>query len=301
MSTWRRSLTGWLFVLPALALLGILLVYPALWTIALSFDSGRGLKFERFVGLENYQLLFQDRFFLDLSSFPPSGAVINNLQWVVIFTTLCVSLGLLIAVLADRVRYESIIKAIVFVPMGISATALALIWLFIYAPDTNIGLLNAILSAINPNFEPIAWIGRIDTVNISVIIAAVWGSVGFSMVVLSAALKGIPPEVNEAARVDGANDWQLFSRVTLPMLSLPISVVSVTLIINVIKVFDIIYIMTAGGPRGASRVIAYFMFRETFDAGKGGYGAAVAVVMLLLITPIMIYNVRRFRREGLIR
>ncbi len=121
------------------------------------------------------------------------------------------------------------------------------------------------------------------------------------MVVLSAALKGIPTELMEAAKVDGANELSIFRRITLPMLSLPIAVVTVTLVINVLKVFDIIYIMTQGGPRGASRVIAYTMFVETFQGGRAGYGSAVAVIMLLLIIPIMLLNIRRFRTEGVVR
>jgi alpha-glucoside transport system permease protein len=302
MNSRRQSLQGFLFVLPALAFLAVFLVYPTLWTIALSFDRGRGLKFERFVGFDNYVNLFtHDRLFINLSQFPPSGAVFNNVLWVVLNTSLCVGLGLIIAVLADRVRYESIVKALVFLPMAIAATAVAIIWLFVYSPDPHIGLLNALLTAVNPHFDPIAWTGRTSTANFAVIIANVWAQTGFAMVVLSAALKGIPADILEAARVDGANEWGIFRRITFPMLSLPISVVTVTLVIWVLKVFDIIYIMTAGGPAGSTRVIAYTMFVETFQGGRAGYGSAVAVIMLLLIIPIMLLNIRRFRTEGVTR
>lgn len=301
MSLRRQYLQGFFFVLPAVLVLTIFIVYPTLWTIRLSFYEGRFFRLDKFVGLDNYvRLLTRDRLFLDLD-FPPRGAVINNLQWIVLFVPLCIMLGLLIAILADRVRYESIVKAIVFLPMAIAATAVAIIWLFVYSPDPNIGMLNAALDRIIPGFDPIAWLGRTSTVNISVIIAAVWASTGFAMVVLSAALKGIPKDIIEAARVDGANEWNIFRGITLPMLSLPISVIAVTLTISVIKVFDIIYIMTAGGPRGASRVIAFSMYAETFQGGKGGYGAAVAVIMLILIIPIMILNIRRFQTERVVR
>jgi alpha-glucoside transport system permease protein len=128
----------------------------------------------------------------------------------------------------------------------------------------------------------------------------VWASTGFVMVVLSAALKGISQEVIEAARTDGATEWDIFRRIQLPLLSLPIAVVAVWMIINVIKVFDIVYIMTKGGPGGASRVIAYSYYVETFENGLGGYGAAVAVVMLVLIIPVMIWQIRRFRSEAVI-
>ncbi|HUS14434.1 MAG TPA: sugar ABC transporter permease [Chloroflexia bacterium] len=302
MNSRRQALQGMLFVLPAMLLLAIFLVYPTLWTIALSFDRGRGLRFEKFVGLDNFiNLLTRDRLFINLARFPPSGAVINNVIWVVLNTSLCVGLGLLIAVLTDRVRYESIIKALVFLPMAIAATAVAVIWLFVYSPDPHIGLLNALLTTINPGFEPKAWTGQASTATYAVIIANVWAQTGFAMVVLSAALKGIPADIVEAARVDGANEWGTFRRITLPMLSLPISVVTVTLVIWVLKVFDIIYIMTAGGPAGSTRVIAYTMYVETFQGGSAGYGSAVAVIMLLLIIPIMILNIRRFRTEGVTR
>ncbi|HSH78306.1 MAG TPA: sugar ABC transporter permease [Herpetosiphonaceae bacterium] len=298
----QQALQGLLFTLPALVLLVTFLIYPTLWTIRLSFDSGRGLRLGEWVGLDNYvRLLTRDRNFLNLSRFPPSGAVINNIIWVLLMPTLCVGLGLLIAVLTDRVRYERLIKVIIFLPMAISATAVAIIWRFVYNPDANTGLLNAVLTTVIPGFEPVSWLGRASTVNVAIIIAAVWAQTGFAMTVLSAALKGISLEVLEAARTDGANERQVFFRIILPLLSLPISVVTITLVINVIKVFDIIYIMTGGGPRGASRVIAYTMFTETFQGGRAGYGAAVAVIMLLVIIPIMLLNIRRFKSEEVTR
>ncbi len=297
-----QALTGFLFVLPALIFLAIFLIYPTFWTILLSFNEGRGLKFSDWVGLDNFVNLFtNDPKFLDLSHFPPSGAVFNNILWVIFNTMFCVGLGLLIAILADRVKYERVVKAIVFLPMAIAATAVAIIWLFVYSPNPNIGVLNAIFTFFNPNFEPVAWTGRPDTVNAALIVANIWTQTGFAMVVLSAALKGIPTEIVEASRVDGAKELQIFRHITVPMLSLAISVVTVTLVINVLKVFDIIYIMTAGGPGSASRVLAYTMYAETFQGGKGGYGSAVAVILLILVIPIMAFNIRRFRTEGVTR
>ncbi len=294
------TLQGWLFLLPGILLITVLLVLPMIWTIVLSFNSGAGLRFqEEWVGFDHYVRLFtQDRTFLDLDEFPPEGALVNNVIWIILYTSLCLVLGLAIAVLAARVRYERAIKAVIFLPMAISATAVAIIWLFVYSPSPEQGVLNAVLNAVQGDFDPISWVGRPSTVNYAIIAAYVWASVGFSMVVLSAALKGIPVDIIEAARTDGANEWNIFRRIQLPMLSLPIAVVTVWLIINVIKVFDIIFIMTRGGPGTSSRVIAYTMYRETFEGGKGGYGAAVAVVMLLLIIPIMALNIRRFRTEA---
>jgi alpha-glucoside transport system permease protein len=295
-----RGLQGYLFALPALALLAVFLVYPMIQTIRLSLDTGRGFQLREFVGLDNYvRLLTKDRLFLDLSKTPPTGAVFNNILWLFLFVGLCVGFGLLIAVLADRVRYESIIKSIVFLPQAISATAIGVIWLLVYAPSPQVGLVNAGLSALG--FDPISWMGRRDTVNFAIIIAAVWAGTGLAVVVFSAAIKGIPAEIVDAARVDGAGPWTTFRHITLPMISLPVSVVTITLSIAVIKVFDIVYIMSRGGPAGASRVIAYTFYEETFEAGKAGYGAAVAVLMVLLVVPIVALNLRRFRAEAVIR
>jgi alpha-glucoside transport system permease protein len=296
----RSGWQGLLFILPAVLVLGVLLVYPLIFTIVYSFgNTNAKLEVTRWVGFDNYKTLFTtDKEFLNLDVFPPTGAFINNLKWLVLYTTVSLALGLLIAVLAARVRYESFVKAIVFIPMAISATAVAIIWRFVYEPDPDLGVLNAVVSGLGG--DPISWIGRADTVNYALIFAYVWASTGFAMVVLSAALKGISEEVIEAARTDGASEWDIFRRIQLPLLSLPISVVTVWLLINVIKVFDIIYVLTGGGPGGASEVIAFSMVDETFTNGEGGYGAAIAVVMLLLIIPIMAFNIRRFRSERVV-
>lgn len=283
--------------MPAVVLLGLFVAYPLIYTIVISFaDTNAKLKIVDWVGFENYKTLFtDDKEFLDLENFPPTGAFVNNLKWVVLYTTLSLGLGLLIAVLAARVRYESLIKAVVFIPMAISATAVAIIWKFVYDPDPDVGSLNALITLFGG--EAKAWYGRADLVNYALIWAYVWASTGFAMVVLSAALKGISEEVIEAARTDGASEWDIFRRIQLPLLSLPMAVVTVWLLINVVKVFDIIYVLTQGGPGGASEVIAFSMYDETFTNGEAGYGAAVAVVMLLLIIPIMAFNIRRFRSE----
>jgi alpha-glucoside transport system permease protein len=293
----RSGWQGLAFILPAVVCLGLFVVYPLIYTITLSFaDTNAKLQIVDWVGFENFKTLFtEDKEFLDLESFPPTGAFVNNLKWLVLYTGLSLGLGLLIAVLAARVRYESMIKAIVFIPMAISATAVAIIWKFVYDPDPDIGSLNALITLFGG--EAKAWYGREDLVNYALIWANVWASTGFAMVVLSAALKGISEEMIEAARTDGASEWGIFRRIQLPLLSLPIAVVTVWLLIAVIKVFDIIYVMTGGGPGGASEVIAFSMYDETFTNGEAGYGAAVAVVMLLLIIPIMAFNIRRFRSE----
>ncbi|HXT68353.1 MAG TPA: sugar ABC transporter permease [Vicinamibacterales bacterium] len=262
----------------------------------LSFNRGRNGVFEQWIGLDNYTRLFSDPDFINLSTFPPSGALWNNVLWVVFYVSIVIFLGLIIAVVAARVRYESIVKAIVFIPMAIAATALAVIWKFIYSPDTNIGLLNAILGSLG--VAPVSWLGDPGIVNFALIAVGIWGSVGFATVILSAAVKSIPAEVIESARVEGATERQIFFRMILPMVSLPMSVLAVTLVVNVIKLFDLIYVMTRGGPGKASQVIAFTMFQQAFEAGQYGYGSAVAVVMLVLLVPIMIFNVRRFRTSS---
>jgi alpha-glucoside transport system permease protein len=282
-----------LFLLPAGILLAVFLIFPTIYTILLSFNRGRRGEFTEWVGLDHYVGLLRDPSFLNLGTFPPEGALWNNVLWGVFYTTLVIFLGLVIAVLASRVRYESIVKAIVFLPMAIAATALAIIWNFVYAPDPDIGLLNAIADPFTE--QSISWLGNPSLVNASLITAGIWGSVGFATVILSAALKSIPSEILEAARVDGARESQIFFRIIIPMVSLPISVLAVTLIVNVIKLFDLIYVLTNGGPGVKSRVVAFTFYQESIPGGQFGRGAAVAVIMLILLTPVMLYNVRRFR------
>jgi len=289
----RRHLGNALFILPAGVLLIVFMIYPVILTIRMSLDTGEGLKLTKFVGLANFQQLFNDRLFIDLGNM--SGAVVNNALWLVLYVGGCLGLGLLIASLADRVRYERVIKAIVFAPQAIAATAAGVIWLLVYAPQANIGLLNGALGA--AGVSPIGWLGQSSTVNIAIIAAAVWAGTGLVVVILSAAIKGVPAELIEAAVIDGATPFQTFRKIVVPMIATPISVVVVTLAISVIKLFDIVYIMTRGGPAGASRVIAYTYYVQTFTAGRGGYGAAAAVVMVVLMIPIMVLYVRQLRTD----
>jgi alpha-glucoside transport system permease protein len=292
-----RRWVAWLFLLPTFVLFLVFMVYPTIYTILLSFDRGRRGEFTQFLGLDNYvTLLTKDPAFLNLKTFPPSGAVFNNLLWAILYVSFVIAIGLFIAVAATRVRYESIIKAVVFVPMAIGATAMALIWNFMYAPSATTGLLNALLDAIGR--PPVSWLGDPGIVNMSLIAVGVWGSVGFATVIMSAAIKAIPSEIMEAARTDGANERQLFFKIIVPMVSLPIAVLAVTLIVNVVKLFDLVYVMTRGGPGTSSRVIAFSMYQEAFPGGLYGKGAAVAVIMLVLLVPIMGFNIRRFRADS---
>src|ERR1700693_2410432 len=264
---------GGLFVSPALVVLAIFLIYPAYYTIRLAFyQSDFHFGFFHYLGVDNFkQLLTNDPDFLDLSKFHgfnivkelvyknDGGALLNNLHWVIFYITFALAIGLGLAVLAVRVRYERAVKTAIFVPMAISATAVGVIWLLVYNTDSNIGVMNALWhGALHQH--PVSGLGNPAIVNYALIFAYIWASVGFVMVVLSAAIKGIPAEIMEAARVDGAGEWNISRRIMFPMLSLPISVVTIWLFINVIKVFDIIYVMTGGGPGSTSRVIAFTMY-----------------------------------------
>lgn len=287
-----KFFTGWslaalIFIAPAVLVLAVFMVYPAIQTIILSFENGA----------DNYvQLLTADPRFIRFS-FPPSGALWNNILWLIFYTGGCIVIGLVVAVMATRVRYEKFVKAIVFLPMAIASTALAVIWRFVYSPDADTGLINAGLGVFG--VDPISWLGSASWVNTAIIIAGIWGSAGFAVVILSAALKGISSEILEAARMDGATEAQIFRRIIVPMLSLPISVIAVTLTINVVKLFDLVYVMTEGGPGNASNVIAVQMYQQ-FSARNFDYSATVAVVMLVILIPVMIFNIRRFRSERVV-
>jgi alpha-glucoside transport system permease protein len=293
----RERVEGVLFALPAMVVLALFVVYPAYYTIRLAFYKSDFLfGFSGWVGLDNFKdLLTNSPDFLDLSHFPPEGALINNVKWIVLYISLCLILGLALAVLTIRVRYERVVKSVIFVPMAISATAVGVIWLLVYSPDPNIGTLNAVVNSFGGN--PVAWLGKPSTVNYAIIFAYVWASTGFAMVVLSAALKGIPTEVLEAARVDGAGEWNIFRRIMLPMLSLPISVVSVWLFINVIKVFDIIYVMTGGGPANGTQSIAFYTYQRAFSDEYFGYGSALAYLIVLFILGLAVVYIRLLRSD----
>jgi alpha-glucoside transport system permease protein len=273
---------------PALVLLLVFLVYPILTTVALSFkDAGS----ESFVGLANYKYIFTDRGMLLVLR--------NNLLWLVFFTLATLTLGLLIALLADRVKYEAAAKALVFLPMAISFVAAGIIWKFMYdfqpGGTKQVGTVNALLSAV-PGFQPKAWLFDTGTNNAALIVVGVWMWTGFAMVILSAGLKGIPTELIEAARIDGASELQVLRRITLPLLAPTLTVVATTLIIDVLKIFDVVYVMTNGNL--GTEVIANRMYKEMFNFHNYGRASAIAVLLLVVIVPVMALNIKRFRQGG---
>ena len=283
---WAPGLRPWLWLAPALTFLGVFLVYPTIATIIRSFQNRRG---NAFVGLENYQWFF--------SQGDTLVSLRNNVLWVILLPLMVVALGLLVAVLVDRVRYESTVKSVVFLPLAISFVAASVIWKFMYDLDPNTGTLNAAVTAAGGN--PIAFLQIQPWNNFFLIIVGVWLLTGFAMVILSAGLKGISTELLEAARVDGANELQVFRRIILPLLAPTIAVVATTVIIYALKTFDVVYTMTNGNFD--TNVIANLMYQELFNNGQGGRAAAVAVILFLAIVPVMYVNIQRFREQEAIR
>ena len=287
----KGGVLPWLYIGPVLLVLAFFLVYPALNTLYLSFFDKRS---ENFVGLDNY--------IWALTSKDMLTAFKNNVLWLVLFTALTVSLGLVFAVLLDRVRYEAVAKSIIFLPMAISFVGAGVIWKFMYAfrpaSAAQIGLLNGILRNFT-NLDPVGWLVNRTTNNFALIVVGIWIWTGFCMVILSAAYKGIPKELIEAARVDGANEWQVFWGITLPMMKPTIAVVATTMVINVLKVFDIVYVMTNGAL--GTEVVANRMYKEMFHFRSFGRASAIAVILLLAIIPVMLVNIRRFREQEAVR
>ncbi|MDD3655733.1 MAG: sugar ABC transporter permease [Atribacterota bacterium] len=283
--------TPWFYVIPALATLMFFLIYPSMHTLVISFF---GPQSEKFVGLANYIYCFTNETML--------SAFRNNLLWVALFVPMTVFLGLILAVILDRVHYESLVKSIIFMPMAISFVGAGVIWKFVYSyrpvGSEQIGILNAFLSYIG--VQPIPWlIQRPWLNNICLIIVGIWIWTGFCLVILSASYKGIPKELLEAARVDGANEYRIFWKIILPLMKPTVAVVATTMFINVLKVFDIVYVMTNGGF--ATEVIANRMYKEMFIFRNYGRASAIAILLLLFIIPMIIINVQRFREQEAVR
>jgi alpha-glucoside transport system permease protein len=276
----------YVFVGPALFLLGAYLVFPAVRTIWISFMDARS---RNFVGLENYIYAFTEP---DIQI-----AFRNNLLWLVFVTGFSVTLGLIIAVLVDRIRYESVAKSFIFLPLVISAVGASAIWRFMYAyapPGApQVGLLNAMVVWLGG--EPVPWLINRSVNNFALIAIMIWMQTGFCMVIFSAALKGVPAEIVEAARIDGANEVQIFFRILIPSIQGTIITVATTVLVAVLKVFDIVFVMTSG--QFGTEVIANRMYSEMFRFRNFGHGSALAVILLIAVLPIMIINVRNLRQQ----
>jgi alpha-glucoside transport system permease protein len=283
----RRSvIRPWLFLFPALFLLVVYLVYPVIATLILSFYDRSGVEF---VGLNNYKWAFGDREFRQ--------SIFNNILWLAVVPAACTFFGLVIAVMTDRIWWGNIAKSIVFMPMAISFVGASVIWKFIYeyrGSGTQIGLLNAIVQTFGGT--PQVWISVPFWNSFFLMVILIWIQTGFAMVILSAALRGIPEETIEAAVIDGANGWQIFWRIMVPQVWGTIAVVWTTITILVLKVFDIVLTMTNG--QWDTMVLANLMFNWMFrGGGDSGRSAVIALIIMLAVTPIMVWNVRRANRE----
>ena len=305
---WQGRLQPFVFVGPAVAMLIWFLALPVVRTFWFSLFNRDGpppgwldwgdlagsfaALSTRFVGLDNYIAVFTDRLMLE--------AFRNNVMWIVFGATLTVLFGLLIAVLADRSGFERLGKSAIFLPMAISFVGAGVIWNFIYevrpVSVPQIGLLNAIVVGLGGQPQPWpAWTAIAPWNNLFLIVIVIWLQTGYAMVLFSAALKGIPADLMEAGRVDGANEVQIFFRIMVPYIMGTIITVSTSVLIFTLKIFDVVWVMT-GGQFGTD-VIATQFYRQSFTARNSGYGSAIAIVLLIAIVPVMIYNLKQFREQ----
>ncbi len=278
----------WLFLLPAILALGLYLAYPVFETLRLSLiDRDAG---DAFVGLRNYGQMFSEPKFWE--------ALRNNLFWLLIVPAAATAFGLVGAQLTDRIAWGNIAKSLIFMPMAISFVGAGVIWKLVYETRPveieQIGVLNAIYLALGGS-EPQVWLTIPILNSFFLMVVLIWIQTGFAMVILSAALRGIPEETVEAAIIDGAGPFQIFFRIKVPQIMTTIVVVWTTITLVVLKVFDIVFAMTNG--QWETQVLANYMFDKLFRANDWGVGSASAMIIMLLVTPILVWNVRNARRE----
>lgn len=282
----RRSgrIRPWLFLAPAVLFLGIYLVYPLFASVWLSV-SREGT----FVGLQNFVWLFADPKFHE--------SLINNILWLIFVPTMSTLIGLIAAQLTDSVKWGAIAKSLIFMPMAISFVGAAVIWKFIYeyraGGQEQIGLLNAVVTSLGG--QPQAWLTLPVWNTFFLMTIMVWMQAGFAMVLLSAALRGIPDETVEAAILDGATPWQVFWKIQVPQIYGTIAVVWTTITIMVLKIFDIVFAITNG--QWGTQVLANMMYDWSFRAGDFNRGASIAIVIMVAVLPIMVWNIRNASRE----
>ena len=284
---WVRRLQPFVFVGPAVAILFWYLALPVVRTFIMSLQNEDSTKF---VGFQNYLNVFTERVMLE--------AFRNNLMWIIFGATTSIVMGLLIAYLADKSRFETFAKAMIFLPMAISMVGAGVIWNFIYeVKDINsaqIGLLNAIWVGLGG--QPQAWTANLQPWNnIFLIAIMVWLQTGYAMVIFSAAIKGVPVEILEAAQVDGATEGQVFFKILIPSIMPVIITVATTVVIFTLKIFDVVWVMTGG--QFSTQVIATQFYRELFTARNAGFGSTIAIILLIAVVPVMIYNLRQFRDQ----
>ncbi|MEV4703092.1 sugar ABC transporter permease [Actinoplanes sp. NPDC049316] len=286
----RRAdrLTAYAYLAPTLIMLLVGLVYPGVRTIYESFFNAAG---NAFIGLDNYKTIFTDADQLTVLR--------NTVFWVVVTPFVATGVGLLYAILVDKARLESFAKALIFLPMAISFVGASIIWKFVYEfrPDQanvkQIGLLNQVLVWLGGS--PQQWLVDSPLNTFLLIVVMIWIQAGFAMTVLSAAIKAIPEDIIEAARLDGVGPWGMFRFVTLPAIRPAVVVVLTTIGIGTLKVFDIVRTMTGG--QFDTSVIANEFYSQSFRSDNQGLGSALAVLLFLLVIPIVVYNIRQIRRS----
>ena len=275
---------------PAQTALGLYLAYPVVETLRLSLTErvpGGGY---RWVGLDNYtQMAAEPKFW---------EAMRNNMFWLIVVPAMSTAFGLLVAQLTDRIRWGNFAKSLIFMPMAISFVGASVIWKLVYdarpAEQDQIGILNALYIFFGGS-EPNTWLTIPFWNSFFLMVVLIWIQTGFAMVILSAALRGIPEETIEAAILDGANPFQIFFKIKVPQIKTTILVVWTTITITVLKVFDIVFAMTNG--QWETQVLANYMYDKLFRANDWGVGSASAMVIMLLVAPILVWNVRNARKE----
>ncbi|HZQ48741.1 MAG TPA: sugar ABC transporter permease [Candidatus Dormibacteraeota bacterium] len=292
----QKWIRPYFWALPAVGFATVFMVYPMLRTIVFSFRNSADTEWMNGLSCNGQPCsIFQN--YIYFFTFPDTlTSLRNSVLWLIFYTLFAVGLGLIIAILVDRVHYESLAKIAIFLPVPISAVAASIIWKFMfdYQPTgtTQTGTLNAVIGLVG--HDPVAWLVNSTTNNAALIFVGIWTATGFCMVIISASLKSISSEVLEAARMDGANEFQIVRLIVTPLLWPTITVVGTTMIINALKTFDIVYVLTNGAYN--TDVIATQMFRQLADA-KYGRAAAVGVVLFVAIVPLMLVNIRRFQQQ----
>ncbi len=271
----------WLFLLPAILALSIYLAYPVVASAYRSMFNRQG---DEFIGLGNYIAMFSEEEF--------RRSFFNNMLWALIVPAAATFAGLLAAQLTDRMRGGNLAKSMIFMPMAISFVGASLIWKFVYANNADIGLINAIRGIFGAE-DPVDMLQVPFWNNFFLMVILIWTQTGFAMVILSAALRGVPEETIEAAIIDGANPFQIFFKIKVPQIMGTIVVVWTTTTILVLKVFDIVYTMT-GGNFGTEILPSYMMSYMFRDDGRA---TAVALIIMIIVLPVMIWNIRQARKE----
>lgn len=283
------SVRPFVFAGPAMVLLAFYLIYPAVNTFILSFQNAAGTEF---VGIDNFARIFTESTYLI--------SMRNSVLWVIIVPAVAVVIGLTFATLADRLprKSENFSKSLIFLPMAISFVGASVVWTFVYSfrPEgfgDQIGVLNAIWTTLGN--DPVNWMQSQPWNNLLLMVILIWLQTGFAMVILSSAIKSVPTEHIEAARIDGANEWAVFRRIVVPSIMSTIVVVWTTILITTWKVFDIVFVMTGGGF--GTSVVAERMVTEFFTFNNDGMGAALAVLLFVAVVPILILNIKQFREQ----